>query len=140
MKSLMWFAFFAALVTAATYWFVPRHPKPTPTRRIEPALEERGFLGSHLCSWYARGWYTDGTPFRGRRMTCASNIVPRGTALRFVRTLSDGTKRTVRVRCNDYGPDPTVHPDRAFDLARAASDALGFTAQGLCRLEVWIDD
>lgn len=71
-----------------------------------------------LASWYTfRDCYC-----------AASHIYKRGTKLK-VTNISSSPRhgRNIIVTVNDYGPDPTIHPDRPIDLDKVAYSALAAT-------------
>ena len=77
--------------------------EPTAEQRVRGTKIVVGRVVEGAASWYR---------FRG--CSCAAaTIFPRGSWLR-VTSLLDGQQAIVRV--NDWGPDPTVHPDRVIDL------------------------
>ena len=102
-------------------------------RRVltEPVTEERK-RGTKIvveeiseggASWYAY-----------KQCDCAAhNRYPRGTWLR-VTSLLNGSR--VMVKVNDWGPDPSVHPDRAVDLDAVAFRKLAPLGKGVIPVRV----
>lgn len=85
-------------------------------------------------------WYGDrlaghrtasGEPFDPGAMTAAHRTLPLGT---WVEVRRPDTGRAVIVRINDRGPWGDA--SRVIDLSRAAADVLGFTRQGVARVEL----
>lgn len=87
---------------------------------------------TYIASWYAKGKCKDGSRFTGRSWTCASNILPRGTILR----IRFGSRCADRVRVNDYMAYPKQY--RQIDCSKRVADYLGFTKQGIAKVEIEI--
>ena len=94
----------------------------------------RGYLEQGLASWYGKKFHGRPTssmePYNMYEMTAAHRTLPLPTYAR-VTNLENG--RAVIVRINDRGP---FHDDRIIDLSYAAARRLGFTRQGIARVEV----
>jgi rare lipoprotein A len=86
-------------------------------------------------TWYGRAFAgrrtASGERFDPRQMTAAHRTLPFGTWVEVKRV---ETGDTVRVRITDRGP--WGHEDRIIDLSRAAALKIGFSKQGLVRVEV----
>lgn len=84
-----------------------------------------------IASYYWQGQSTaSGERFNPGAMTAAHRSLPFGTKVR-VTNLRNG--RSVVVRINDRGP---YVRGRIIDLSRAAASQLGFTGQGVTKVEV----
>jgi rare lipoprotein A (peptidoglycan hydrolase) len=99
-------------------------PEPVKTMQAPvETMQNEDKLGSEvkLASWY--DYDLPGNPdYSETHRTAASRDYPRGTMLKVCEGSID--HRCVEVLVNDYGPDKSVHPDRAIDLSSYAFSRL----------------
>lgn len=118
-----------------------------PPSKLEIELP-KGPFEYHLSTWYGPGKglrNSDGTPFKGDKLTCASNVFMRGTILDL-----QFRGKVVRVKVNDFGPTVDInHPlynevhdnDKRFksiDCSKKTAEELNFKRYGAARLKVYI--
>ena len=93
-----------------------------------------GFEQIGVASWYGARYHgrstASGERFDMNALTAAHRTLPFGTR---VRVTNLGNGRSVVVRINDRGPFVT---GRIIDVSRSAAERLGFTRQGVARVEV----
>lgn len=96
--------------------------------------DNAGFHEVGIASWYGARYHgrrtANGERFDMNALTAAHRTLPFGTR---VRVTNLGNGRSVVVRINDRGP---FVRGRIIDLSRHAAERLGFTRQGVTRVEV----
>lgn len=87
-------------------------------------------------SWYDYD-LPDHKDYSKLNYTAASRDYSKGTKLIVCARPVSAELKCVQVRVNDYGPDATVHPDRAIDLSSAAFKELAPLSQGLVDVQIF---
>lgn len=134
-KLAYWLLLYLIVVTVAVVWLGTKvffAPEPTCSPTITPTEEPQAIEETQqtIASWY--DYELDGIPWSLDHATAASREFERGTLVE-VTNIENG--KTVEVLINDYGPDESVHPDRALDLSSYAFKQIGNIEHGLVTVE-----
>lgn len=116
-------------ITVAVVWLgVKVIRTETPVCESAPVTFEE--TSTTVASWY--DYDLNGIPWSLDHRTGASREFARGTLVE-VKNIATGA--TVEILINDYGPDESVHPDRALDLSSYAFKQIADLQSGLVEVE-----
>ena len=107
----------------------PKPPSKPPVKEKVAVTTPIGEYRNTKASYY--DYSLKGSPNHSKtNLTAASNLYPRGSNVEVC-----AGEKCIVVKINDYGPNPTIHPDRALDLSSYAFKQLGSTSAGILNVK-----